>query len=86
MKIFYVQVRFRSGERKYCYKSFLALKKGDTVLVNSANGVGLAEVMEPDVQDKIVQKFATAYVLDYIDLDALKAKLLRLKKMERHPS
>ncbi len=86
MKIFYVQVRFRSSERKYCYKSFLVLKKGDTVLVNSANGIGLAEVMEPDVQDKIVQKFAIAYVLDYIDMDALKAKLLRFKKMERHPS
>lgn len=83
MKVNYVNVRFRNSERKYCYKAFLNLEKGDTVLVNSANGVGLAQVMEPDVQDKDIQKKATAYVLDYIEIDELKEKLERFKKMER---
>ncbi len=83
MKVFYVQVRFRNNERKYCYKTFLNLDKGDTVLVNSANGVGLAEVMEPNVQDKKIQSYANAYVLDYIDMDALKDKLKRFIALER---
>lgn len=64
--------------RTYDFWTDIPLTHGDTVVVDAATGLGLAEVM--DIKDH--SRKANKWVVQKVDLDAYDAKMEREKRME----
>lgn len=73
-------VQFNRGYRKYCYMTDLDLQLGDTVIVDSSNGMGIAQVFDPDVQDEEITNKATAWILCKVDTDKHYARLVAFQE------
>jgi len=62
--------------------SEMNLKEGDTVVVDTRNGLQVATVREIDVIDQASVGVASKWVVDKVDLSAHEARIERQKRMK----
>lgn len=84
MGLEYVMVRFDDGDgiigKLYSFKTLIEVEKGDTVVVDTVNGLKLVTVVL--ISPKVLPE-ATKYVVAKVDLEEHKAMLETHKEAEK---
>jgi hypothetical protein len=73
------QVKFKDTTTPYSFKTILDLEKGDSVVVDTINGLQVAKVVK--VTD-IVPSIATKWVISKVDLEGHKERLEKEEEMK----
>lgn len=83
-----VSVKFKSNgstvynSREYYYKTFFDVEAGDQVVVDTSTvGLNIAMIYNPEVTDPTLQKKATKYLVQPIDMEKYKEVIEKEKEL-----